>query len=75
LVKPLYLGKTFTFLTKPFYFLAKPPPFGKTNILSWFNFYFLTICFSIFWLNHHLFGIVHTLKNLKDIVEGDDYHQ
>ncbi len=25
-----------------------------------------------FWLNHYLFGLAHTQKNLKDTMEGDD---
>jgi hypothetical protein len=47
---------------------------GKTNIFSWLKFYLSTKPFSISWLNHYLSSIVHTQENLKDDIEGNDYH-
>jgi hypothetical protein len=57
--------------TKLFYFLAKSSPLGKTNVF--FLVKLLHFNKTFFWgLNHYLFGIAHTQKIPKDIMEGDD---
>jgi hypothetical protein len=52
--------------------LVKLSPFGKLiSFLARVLTFDKTL--SIFWLNHYLFGIVHTQKNLKGTMQGDDY--